>query len=1104
MSTPSILIVEDEQIVAAGLKKRLQEFGYQVAAMATSGQEAIELAGRIHPDLVLMDIRLEGQMDGIEAAGQIRSRFHLPIVYLTAYSNPEVLNRAKITEPFGYILKPYQERELQVVIETALYKHKMERKLRERERWFAATLTSIGDGVVATDENGQVTFMNPMAEVLTGWHADDAVGQTIEAVFHLVHEETRQPMETPLRQAMAEKRPVPMANHAVLVARNAVERPIEDCASPILDDDNISLGGVMVFRDVTERKIRESLRNEVLRRDHVERELRHRANELVRALGLSEEKLRQVIQSDLIGIVSWDDAGNIQEANDAFLRLTGHQREELVAGLVRWSAFVPADRRGLNVRALREIRTRGSCTPFETICIAKDSRRIPVLVGALVLQDQRDRGVAFVLDLSGQKKAERQVEMHVEKLRRLAEASALIHAPLSQEQVLQVTTDRAREIVGAHFCAAIIIGTTPEANPIGAVSASEACAPMRTFRLDPAHSPPHASICDRSRPLRLTNAELQADPQWRAIGNWEGGHATFQGLLTAPLLGKEGLPLGLLLLSHKYENDFTELDQAIAVQLAQVASVAIANARLYTDLQASQDVLSQKEKHLRAIIETSPACIKIIATDGTLLEMNSSGLGMVQVDTVDEVLGREVAQLVAPEYRDAFRALHKKVCSGNGGSLQYEVLGAKGRRLQVETRSACLKQHDGTHVHLSITQDLSERHRLQEAYLQAQKMEAVGRLAGGIAHDFNNLLTVINGYSEILQSLFKENEQARDLLNQILEAGHRAAGLTQQLLAYSRRQHQFLKVVNLNEVLTNTGRMLRRMIGEDIEIITNLEPGLRLIRADPNQIDQVIMNLAVNAKDAMPQGGTITIETRNVQLDGSFPPEQFKIPAGAYVCLMVVDSGCGMDPDTLTRAFEPFFTTKEIGKGTGLGLATVYGIVKQSSGYIHITSELGKGSHFAIYLPVTEKDPIEQAGALPEQQLPEGTETILIAEDEIAVRFLMRSILQQRGYRVIDAANGKEALNLVAKFQGDVQLLITDVVMPKMRGTQLVAELRKQNPNLAVLYVSGYAEQVALEGGLFNSETTFLQKPFSNDSLAIKVRTLLDASAASRRGQTGR
>ncbi len=1098
MTTPSILIVEDEQIVAAGLKKRLQEFGYAVPAMATSGPEAIELAGRMQPDLVLMDIRLEGQMDGIEAAGQIRSRFRLPIVYLTAYSNPEVLNRAKITEPFGYILKPYQERELHVVIETALYKHRMERKLRERERWFVATLTSIGDGVVATDETGHITFMNPMAEILTGWTAGDALGLNVERVFHLVHEETRVPMETPLRQAMAEKRPVPMANHAVLVSRNAVERPIEDCASPILDDGNASLGGVMVFRDVTERKVREALRNEVLRRDHVERELRHRADDLARALGLSEEKLRQVIQSDLIGIISWDDAGNIQEANDAFLRLTGHRRQDLVDGLVRWSDFVPEDRRAFEVRALREIRARGSCTPFETLCIAKDGRRIPVLVGAVLLQDRRDRGVAFVLDLSGQKQAERQVKVHVEQLRLLAEAGAHIHAPLSQEHVLQVATERAREIVGAHFCAAIITGRTPEARPIGAVSASEACAPMRRFRLDPGHSLQHDSICRRARPLRLTSAELQADPQWKEIGAWEGGHTSFEGLLTAPLLGQEGQPLGLLLLSHKYENDFTESDQAIVVQLAQVAAVAIANARLYTDLQTSQDVLSQKEKHLRAIIETSPACIKIIAADGTLIEMNASGLKMVQVERVDELIGHELFHFVASEYRDAFRDLHKRVGSGQGGSLQYEIIGARGRRLQVETRSAALKQNDGTFVHLSITQDLSERHRLQEAYLQAQKMEAVGRLAGGIAHDFNNLLTVINGYSEILQSLFKENEQARDLLNQIIEAGHRAAGLTQQLLAYSRRQHQFLKLVNLNELLMGTGRMLRRMIGEDIEIVTKLEPELGFVRADPNQIDQVIMNLAVNAKDAMPTGGTITIETRNVQLDGTFPPQQFKIPAGPYVRLTVSDSGAGMDPTTLERAFEPFFTTKEVGKGTGLGLATVYGIVKQSGGYIHISSELGHGSSFAIYLPALEKTALDAAVSLPEQKVPEGTETILIAEDEIAVRVLMRSILQKRGYHVFDAANGKDALKLAADLSTRVDLLITDVVMPKMSGAHLVAELRKQNPGLAVLYVSGYAEHVALEGGLFKSESTFLQKPFSNESLAIKVRTILDAAKAAR------
>ena len=267
MKNPSILIVEDEQIVAAGLRKRLQELGYGVPALAATGMEAVQLAERFSPNLVLMDIRLGGEMDGIEAASQIRMRFHLPIVYLTAYSNREVLDRAKVTEPFGYILKPYQDRELQVVIETALYKHMMERKLQERERWFAATLTSIGDGVVATDRDERITFMNPVAEQLTGWNLADARGRSLKDVFVLIHEETRQTLGAPLRRAIEEKISVPMANHALLVAKGAGEKPVEDCASPILDDAGTALGGVMVFRDISERRIRDSLRLEVFRRE---------------------------------------------------------------------------------------------------------------------------------------------------------------------------------------------------------------------------------------------------------------------------------------------------------------------------------------------------------------------------------------------------------------------------------------------------------------------------------------------------------------------------------------------------------------------------------------------------------------------------------------------------------------------------------------------------------------------------------------------------------------------------------------------------------------------------------------------------------------------
>lgn len=1096
MKIPSILVVEDEQIVAAGLRKRLQQLGYDVPGMAASGPEAIELAERYQPNLVLMDIRLEGSMDGIEAAGRIRSRFHLPVVYLTAYSNQEILDRAKVTEPFGYVLKPYQERELHVVIETALYKHQMERKLHERERLVAATLNSIGDGVVATNSEGRITFMNPVAERLTGWQSADAIGQQVESVFSLIHEETRAPLETPLRTAIEHKQAVPMANHAILVARDSSERPVEDCASPILDDSDVPMGGVMVFRDISERRLREALRLEVFRREQVEAELRRHTDELVDALGISEERLRQVIQSDLIGIFSWDEAGNVLEANDAFLRFTGYQREELGAGLLRWSDLTPEEFHHLDRQAARELQRQGKCTSYETQCLGKDGRRIPILVGAVVLEGRSDRGVAFVLDLSEQKKAEEQAALHFGQLRKLSEASALINGTLSQEHVSSFVTAKAGEIVGANLTVMTIRRDDGWVNVVHSIAVSEG---YEGGNLNPAKSSLFADLCRRDRPLRLTQAETENDPAWMRLKEMtEAADASLRGVLAAPLIGLDGSRLGLILLSHKKEGEFTASDEAIVRQLAQMASVAIENARLYSEVQSSQEVLSQKEKHLRAIINTTPACVKLISSEGILLEMNPAGLAMLEASGPEAVLGQEVYSLIAPEYREAFRAFNERVCSGEGGRLEYEIVGLKGKRLQVEARSACLRRFDGDRVNLSITQDFTERNRLQARYLQAQKMEAVGRLAGGIAHDFNNLLTVINGYGMVLLHMLEGQEHAKDLITQILQSGDRAASLTQQLLAYSRKQHQFLRVLILNDLVRETERMLRRMIGEDVELVTVLEGDLAPIKADPSQIDQVMMNLAVNARDAMPQGGRLTISTQNVRFHEDVPGGHFNIPVGQYVQLAVSDNGVGMDAATLEQVFEPFFTTKETGKGTGLGLATVYGIIKQSGGFIQVSSELGVGTTFDIYFPVAPPESAEKGKSFPDESAPGGNEVVLLAEDEESVRSLIRYLLEGQGYTVLVASCGSEALTLAQSYSGQIDLLITDVVMPRMSGPQLAQELRKTRTGLRILYLSGYADDSVFHHGLNEKEAAFLQKPFANSSLALKVRQVLDDKTSSQ------
>ena len=381
----------------------------------------------------------------------------------------------------------------------------------------------------------------------------------------------------------------------------------------------------------------------------------------------------------------------------------------------------------------------------------------------------------------------------------------------------------------------------------------------------------------------------------------------------------------------------------------------------------------------------------------------------------------------------------------------------------------------------------------EEQLRQSQKLEAIGRLAGGIAHDFNNQLAIILGYSDMLLDLLDANDPSRNRLGMIKEAATRAASLTRQLLAFSRKQVLEPCVLDLNSAVTELTKMLRPLIGEDIELALALDPALGSVKVDPTQIDQIIMNLAVNARDAMPEGGRLTIGTANVELDEGYSSEHVSVQPGPYAMLSITDTGIGMERETQTHIFEPFFTTKESGKGTGLGLATVYGIVKQSEGYIWVYSELGRGTTFKIYFPRVDEAAL--ATALPKVSSADltGWETVLVAEDEAILRELAGEFLVSAGYTVLDAPDGAQALEACERHPGPIHLLMTDAVMPRMSGAELARRIQTLRPDTKVLYVSGYADDAVFRNGLLEPGAAFLQKPFSKETLLLKLREILGA-----------
>ena len=518
-------------------------------------------------------------------------------------------------------------------------------------------------------------------------------------------------------------------------------------------------------------------------------------------------------------------------------------------------------------------------------------------------------------------------------------------------------------------------------------------------------------------------------------------------------------------------------------------------------VQRSFSVLGQlrgSEARFRAMFESAAVGSWLVDLEGRVLSSNRSyeeTLGY----TKEELVGTTQESVTHPDDRERDAELFREMVAGGRESYQLEkrFLRKDGDYGWGQLTSSLVRDADGKpQFAIGILQDVTRSKQLEEELRHAQKMEAVGRLAGGVAHDFNNLLTVIQNYSAFaLERLTGDREALRGDLVEIQKAGQRAAALTRQLLAFSRRQVVHPQVLNLNTVVSDTYNMVSRLIGNDVRVVTTLEPELGHLKADPDQLAQVLVNLAVNARDAMPSGGTLTVETRNAELADRQVHGGVELLPGRYVALVVRDTGTGMDADTVSRIFEPFFTTKEKGKGTGLGLSTVYGIVTGSGGAISVASETGQGTTFTVLFPQVD-EPVavsEQTGA--GERAEGGGETVLVVEDEDAVRGAIRRMLRARGYDVLEAFDPVEALQIAERHRGPIHVLVTDVVMPLMRGPDLVEQLRPLRPEMKVLFVSGYADEEDPSRLVAGDGVAFLAKPFTEDALTENVSALLAGDA---------
>ena len=506
-----------------------------------------------------------------------------------------------------------------------------------------------------------------------------------------------------------------------------------------------------------------------------------------------------------------------------------------------------------------------------------------------------------------------------------------------------------------------------------------------------------------------------------------------------------------------------------------------------TEWRQAQEALRDSREYLNQIINRIGDPIAVKNRDHKHVLVNDAFCAFTE-QRPEDLLGKTGFEYFPEEIaRRLWEDEEKVLQTGRESHTENTIIDRHGQLRTVMVKRSLLTNKNGEKQLVFVIRDITEYKKLEAQLLQAQKMEAIGALAGGVAHDFNNLLNVINGYSELALDALAQNDPIREDIEQIWAAGRRAATLTSQLLAFSRKQILQPKVLNLNEIIDQMSSMLRRLIGENIDLIAKFPKDLGMINADPAKIEQVILNLAVNARDAMPQGGILTIETANVEFDENYVKEYSPAKPGAYVMLAISDNGIGMDAKTQTRIFEPFYTTKGKEKGTGLGLATVYGIVKQSSGFIRVDSELGKGAKIKIYFPRVEGTSAKAAVADGKEQEFLGSETVLLVEDETAVRALASRILRDRGYNVIEASGGMEALRLASEFPGKIHLVVSDVIMPGMSGRALVSQIEAARPGILALYISGYTDDAIVHHGILDSNIAFLQKPFSPNQLARKV-----------------
>ncbi|NJN97257.1 MAG: PAS domain S-box protein [Anaerolineales bacterium] len=798
------------------------------------------------------------------------------------------------------------------------------------------------------------------------------------------------------------------------------------------------------------------------------------------ALSEREAQYRAVIETSADGFWVVDMAGRLLEVNDAYIRRSGYSRAELLTMQI---GDLDAQETPAGIAAHIERVVRHGNDLFQSRHRTKNGVIWPVEINTSYWPIVGGRLFVFIRDIGQRSRSEAllRTRLHLSELAVQGSLDELMQAALDAAELYTSS-----QIGFFHFVA------PDQENLILQAWSTRTLQVMCQAEGKGLHYPiSQAGVwvdCFYTRQPVIHN-DYAGLPHRKGL---PPGHTQVVRELVVPLL-RNGLVTAIIGVGNKPE-DYTQTDVEIMQELASIVMDVVARKQ-------AEDALRENQLNLKSLIENTDGSIWSVDTEYRLIVGNN-----LFHRNVSAAIGRELGAGenlltldLPPAALAEWRGYYDRALRGEQFSIEVRTRFIVGERV-VEYRLSPIRTAAGQISGATVFgRDITEHKeaeaaqaKLEEQLRQAHKMESVGRLAGGVAHDFNNLLTVIRGYSDLILDKTPPSDPRFEMTEQISRAAERAANLTRQLLAFSRRQLLAPISLDLNDLVANLNKMLGRLIGEDIILSTLLEPGLWPVTADPGQMEQVIVNLVVNARDAMPTGGKLTIETRNVQLDPGFARTYPEAPTGPCVLLAVTDTGHGMDAPTLAQIFEPFFTTKEFGHGTGLGLATVYGIIKQSGGDIMASSQPGQGTTFKIYLPARQAAAVIGPNPAIAASSPRGHETILLVEDESGVRGLVQQTLADQGYTILEAGHGRQALTLSGQHPGPIDLLLTDVVMPEMSGRDLAEQLKAQRPHLKVLFMSGYTDDIVLRHGLLTAQVEFLPKPFSPRVLAVKVRELLD------------